>query len=151
MGNHSSEGVLTAEWDMRALRQLWEQSETPLRKALALGQASKMLASLYQRLQDAPRLTDGENGAAESGADALPTIALDELSVLASVTSRWPLRPTPDDDAAAAETVTDWPEAAIRDNAPAVDADAPYEEETDEMDALANAQDRENKDVTRDG
>ena len=143
MGNHSSEGVLTAEWDMRALRQLWEQSETPLRKSLALGQASKMLASLYQRLQDAPRLTDGENGAADTGADALPTIALDELSVLASVTSRWPLRPAPDDDAAA-ETITDWPKATAQNVESARESDAPYEEETDEMDALANAQDREN-------
>lgn len=138
MGSQNSEGVLTAEWDLPALRQLWEQSETPLRKSLALGQASKLLAGLYQRLQDAPRLADLGGGAA----NALPVAQLDELPVLASVTSRWPLRPAPD-AAAASETVTDWPERPHQEVPPAAAADAPYEEETDEMDALANAQERE--------
>jgi predicted amidohydrolase len=136
MGSHSSEGVLTAEWDMRALRQLWEESETPLRKSLALGQTSKMLASLYQRLQDTPRLADSA-----AAPDALPQLNLDELPVLASVTSRWPLRPAPTTDAAA-ETVADWPQRPTQPATPTT-SEAPYEEETDEMDALANGQSRD--------
>ena len=139
MGNHSSEGVLTAEWDLRALRNLWEESETPLRKSLALGQASTMLASLYQRLQETPRLTDTQPTATA----ALPPISLDELPVLASVTSRWPLGSAPTDAAAAAETLTDWPEATLQEVAPA--ADAPLEEETDEMDALAGGEARDQR------
>lgn len=147
MGNHSSEGVLTAEWNLRELRQLWEQSETPVRKSLALGQASKMLANLYQRLQDVPRLPDGGQAAGQAAADALPLIDLDELPVLASVTSRWPLRPT-EEEGAAAEMLADWPEAAERERTPATpaaqdDIGRPYEEETDEMDALSGTQDRD--------
>jgi len=137
MGSHSSEGVLTAEWDLRALRTLWGESETPLRKSLALGQTSKQLASLYQRLQDTPRLADST-----AAPDALPQLNLDELPVLASVTSRWPLRPAPAADAAA-ETVADWPERPTQPAAPTAAGDTPYEEETDEMDALASGQSRD--------
>ncbi len=133
MGNLQSEGVLTAEWDFAALKQLWATSETPVRQALPLAQAGKMLAALYQRLQNLPRLEadtpddavtsaaaapDGADTPTQSPATAAgiqdePLLTLDELPVLASVTSRWPLathdsQPEPNE-----ETVTAWEEAPL--------------------------------------
>ena len=58
MGNHRSEGVLTAEWDFVALRQLWESSDTPVRQQLPLAQAGRILAQLYARLQSLPKVAE---------------------------------------------------------------------------------------------
>ena len=63
MGNFTSEGVLTAEWNFVALKDLWEKSDTPVRQQLPLKQASQMLIGLYKRLQSLPRLETGEPAA----------------------------------------------------------------------------------------
>ncbi|NOZ70440.1 MAG: hypothetical protein GXP38_00770, partial [Chloroflexi bacterium] len=49
VGSPIAEGVITAEWDYPALHELWEQSETPLRREMPLLQAGAILASVYSR------------------------------------------------------------------------------------------------------
>jgi predicted amidohydrolase len=102
MGNLRSEGVLAAEWDFAALRELWENSETPVRRQLPLQQAGQVLAQLYARLQVLPKVAQleqltGESGeddeSARGGVDELaPAQSLDDLVVIATVTQRWPLQ-----------------------------------------------------------
>ncbi len=47
IGSPLAEGVITAEWDYPALVELWDESDTPLRRQLPLTQAGPTLASLY--------------------------------------------------------------------------------------------------------
>jgi predicted amidohydrolase len=97
MGSQRSEGVLTAEWDYNALRKLWEQSDTPLRRQLPLAQAGQTLARLYERLKSLPRSLDSAflstDEEAVSTAGLLPVadhpLSLDELPVISVVTRRW--------------------------------------------------------------
>jgi hypothetical protein len=49
IGSPLAEGVVTAEWDYPALVELWEESETPLRRQMPLAQAGPILASVYAR------------------------------------------------------------------------------------------------------
>ncbi len=98
MGNQRSEGVLSAEWDFIALRELWETSDTPVRRELPFGQKNQILAKLYAALHSLPiDSTDAQLLAANSEAtprlvaEDAAIIALDDLSLVASVTSRWPL------------------------------------------------------------
>jgi hypothetical protein len=97
MGNLRSEGVLAAQWDFVALRDLWETSETPVRRQLPLQQAGQFLSHLYARLQALPKVAEldqlpdvvappmpsrrGEAGMLQS---------LDDLVVIAAVTQPWP-------------------------------------------------------------
>ena len=97
MGNLRSEGVLAAQWDFAELRDLWETSETPVRRQLPLQQAGQMLAQLYARLQTLPKVADlnqltvGEvNESLGDKRKGLPSQSLDDLVVIASVTQRWP-------------------------------------------------------------
>lgn len=94
MGTPRSEGVLAAEWDFAALRDLWETSETPLRRQLPLQQAGQMLAQLYARLQALPRVAQleelTENVAAPSSTEQAAAQSLDDLVVIATITQRWP-------------------------------------------------------------
>lgn len=154
MGNQSSEGVLTAEWDFRALKDLWQTSETPLRRDLPLPQATKLLASLYQQLQSLPRLADGAPAAevnpppTRTQATAGTLLLLDDLPIIASVTSRWPLRSVAADNEVGHETIAEW--TAAPGGTVSTPADMPgeettdYEEETDEMDALAGSNNDKN-------
>jgi len=48
LGSPQAEGVITAEWDYPALEELWETSETPLRRQMPLEQAG-LLAQVYGR------------------------------------------------------------------------------------------------------
>ncbi|MCB0072310.1 MAG: hypothetical protein KDE20_12660, partial [Caldilineaceae bacterium] len=139
MGNQRSEGVLTAEWDFAALRNLWETSDTPLRRQLPSSQVNQLMASLYARVDNSEHL--------QLGADmAIPddVRTLDDLPVVASVTSRWPLPQymVDEDDLDAAEVDDDWLDEWAPNKGPAdveVDRDAhpvKFDEETDEMDAL---------------
>jgi predicted amidohydrolase len=152
MGNQVSEGVLTAEWDFAALKSLWETSETPLRRNLPLPQINKLLAALYEQVRVMPRLADGEPLAAEAegafpnvtAASAAPTISLDDLPVIASVTGRWPLHSVAIGNIPAQETVSEWTPSTMGSQAPAVvplhpTVSVDFEEETDEMDALDGA------------
>jgi predicted amidohydrolase len=97
MGNLRSEGVLAAEWNFAALRELWETSETPVRRQLPLQQAGQILAQLYARLQSLPKvaqleqLTAGESPSVRDAKQASsPPQSLDDLVVIATVTQRWP-------------------------------------------------------------
>lgn len=151
MGNQGSEGVLTAEWDFSALKQLWESSETPLRRDLPLPQVHKLLATLYEQVRVAPRLTDSEvlepdqpdAALTNSAIAAEPLLALDDLPVIASVTSRWPLPQPAPDNRPIQEVVSEWrpptpgsqPPAIVPLNPTPADSD-----ETDEMDALNGEQ-----------
>jgi predicted amidohydrolase len=97
MGNLSSEGVLAAQWDFAALRDLWETSETPVRRQLPLQQAGQVLAQIYARLQTLPKVAELDQlpgvTAAESVSrqrEAVSLQSLDDLVVIATVTQRWP-------------------------------------------------------------
>ena len=142
MGNFTSEGVLTAEWKFAELRALWEKGDARLRHQFNASQASHILATIYRQLQSTPRLED-QGGAARNKAQAEASAAslvvtLDDLPVIASITSRWPPFPAAGDaDLPVEETVT-WSAIDATASAPS-DADARYEEETDEMDALDDA------------
>jgi predicted amidohydrolase len=148
MGNTTSEGVITAEWDYVALRELWDKGETPLRRTLAGAQASKMLASIYERLYSVPRLSDGSpaeqqqpNGLGAAAGAATPMIPLDDLPVIASITSRWPLARLENDDPAGQESIVEW-NTPVAGPATTLRVDEPitaHEDETDEMDALAGS------------
>jgi predicted amidohydrolase len=49
VGSPLAEGVITAEWDYPALLALWEESETPLRRAMPMLQAGAVLGTIYGR------------------------------------------------------------------------------------------------------
>jgi predicted amidohydrolase len=152
MGNQGSEGVLTAEWDFQALKQLWETSETPLRRDLPLPQVNKLLAALYEQVRGMPRLADGEpasQAADDTAIDPLsaasePLLSLDDLPVIASVTSRWPLPSLAVDNRPTQEVIDEWRPPDPGSQPPAIvplnPAAAEFEEETDEMDALNGEQ-----------
>jgi predicted amidohydrolase len=98
MGNLRSEGVLAAQWDFAALRELWETSETPVRRQLPLQQAGQLLAQLYARLQALPKVANLEelretgSSSRTSKRELAPPQSLDDLVVIATVTQRWPLQ-----------------------------------------------------------
>lgn len=113
MTSRQSEGVLTAVWDFAALRELWERSDTPVRRNLPLEQTGPILGQLYSRLEHLPRLlpadlVEGEIDADGDGATDLiqaashatraerPQLSLDELEVRSSITSRWPVDAGPE-------------------------------------------------------
>ena len=146
MGSFQSEGVLTAEWDFVALKQLWESSETPVRRVLPPAEATQLLAALYTQLRALPQpstadllggppLLEGGEGGAGGAADEFAA-ELSALPVLAVITSQWPLRAAGDPDAAG-EGV-EW--AEIVPGAPPASLPPPStirrEDETDEMDAV---------------
>ncbi|MCX7852056.1 MAG: hypothetical protein N2383_04660 [Caldilineales bacterium] len=49
VGSPLAEGVITAEWDYPALFELWEESDTPLRRAMPMRQAGAVLGPIYGR------------------------------------------------------------------------------------------------------
>jgi len=141
MGNFTSEGVLTAEWEFAELRALWEKSDARLRHQFNASQASQLLATIYRQLQSTPRLEDQGGATSATPAEKLtmkPFITLDELPVIASITSRWPPYPTAGDDALPGEEAVTWSVASGAQSTP-LNPDPRYEEETDEMDALDDA------------
>jgi predicted amidohydrolase len=155
MGSQHSEGVLTAEWDFAALRQLWERSETPLRRQLPIAQAGQVLARLYERLRSLPRsqaadslLQLDESIAAPAGLlpeDDQP-LSLEELPVIGVVTRRWSGMHEHTSSPEGPLELTELPEErAVADLAPAAynqesathnAAGQGADDETDEMDAL---------------
>jgi hypothetical protein len=150
MGNPRSEGVLAATWDFPALRELWESSDTPVRHKLPLAQAGQLLAPLYAKLQALPgvlslaQLTATGEPGGESAADA---VALDDLPVVGSVTTRWPLvqKPRPEGDAGGEVTLVEVVEVEALDQEFAVEDDDQaasrpgLEDETDEMDIVGRS------------
>lgn len=96
MGSASSEGVLSADWNYLALRKLWDVSDTPIRRDIPFKQISRVIASLYARLQYTPELAEGSPFGMQSvtGERLLtagkPILRLDELPVTSTITRRWP-------------------------------------------------------------
>ncbi len=153
MTNYRSESVLTALWDFPALAELWESSDTPLRR-LPMEQVGRLLGELYQRMQQLPspqemmaveQLPVTDPGAAPEEPRATPTAArhaLDELPVLASVTSRWPLGQDEEGLEASPSLSANGGEGAPEEflaaaaNPPQEMDPSIHEDETQEMDAL---------------
>jgi len=101
LGSAQAEGVVTAEWDFPALHELWETSETPVRRVMPLqevallsqvyGQALTLESSVRPALsvaeadEDLPALQEGEL-ADETGLAQAAEDAEDELfSVVAPI------------------------------------------------------------------
>lgn len=155
MSNFRSESVLSAVWDFPALAELWETSDTPVRSHLPLDRVGPVLAKLYEKMQQLPK---GPNALQlPPPAETPPARNLDELPVVASVTSRWPLPGETDAEPApgaplAAEAPSEGGEEFLRsavNRSPEEareEAAAEIEEETQEMDALLEPQpDREDE------
>ena len=141
MGTINSEGILTAEWNIVELRALWEKSELRTRDQLNASQASQLLTAIYRQLQAMPRIEarhdvegSDDNSAATTAHDTA-TISLDDLPVIASVTSRWPPHSALHADAPPTEETVLWTAPDLP-NAAAPNSQVRYEDETDEMDAL---------------
>ncbi len=169
MGNLRSEGVLTAEWDFVALKRLWENSETPVRRTLPLAQAGQALAKLYESLRALPRMIEPSRLLAEPVAPTAtpsaptataPLLSVEDLPVLSAITRRWPLvrnlydlhDETVDsedsEDSEDREDREDQPSTFLLDDRELADfnqqsyLEVPKnsEDETDEMDALADSE-----------
>ena len=117
--------------------------------------ASLVSAFCAVSLYPLPALTDssGAAPAALSAASASvgPTVSLDDLPVIASVTGRWPLHEVAIGSGPLQETVSEWKPPSTNHQAPAIvplhpNSTTDFEEETDEMDALdgSNADDAAN-------
>lgn len=144
MGSARSEGVVAAEWDFAALRGLWESSDTPVRSQLPLQQAGQVLAQLYAKLQRLPRVVEpAQLPVAEPPPHPDAIQQLDDLVVIGSVTSRWPLPPPPTPPStglAPVDEIADEPLDLERaEPMPSSNAHVPTDDETDEMDALGDA------------
>ncbi len=83
LGSAQAEGVVTAEWDFPALHNLWETSETPVRKQMPLEQVA-LLAQVYGReltLEASaalPTSTPAPNEATEESAPPPATKSLED-------------------------------------------------------------------------
>ncbi len=145
MGNQRSEGVLTAEWDFQALRDLWESSDTPVRQQVPPMQVKQLMATLYARLQAADRslLTADDAPSVDANSSDDEIVELEDLIVQASITSRWPL---PNLDEVDSDFSDAWEEPATQTMLRPEDAGESatvirYDDETDEMDALPRPED----------
>ena len=105
--NSRTESVLSAVWDYEALAELWETSDTPVRSHLPLDAVGPALAQLYKKMNQLPkgpeallaapeiqepepreRLVEEEERIAVLKRTK-SILSLDDLPVLASVTSYW--------------------------------------------------------------
>ncbi len=99
MGNQRSEGVVTAEWDFEALRELWEVSEMQMHLKMSGAQITETLSNLYLQLQNQPEpiLLEAPEDVVEEEMTIPETVKVEQilmlkdLPVMASVTSPWPL------------------------------------------------------------
>ncbi len=105
--NSRTESVLSAVWDFEALAELWETSDTPVRSHLPLDAVGPALAQLYKQMNQLPEGPEAllaapeiqepeprERLVAEEERIAVlkrtkSILSLDDLPVLASVTSYW--------------------------------------------------------------
>ena len=105
--NSRTESVLSAVWDFEALAELWETSDTPVRSHLPLEAVGPVLAQLYKKMNQLPEgpeallaapeiqepeIREGPGDSEEGIAVSRRTksiLSLDDLPVLASVTSYW--------------------------------------------------------------
>ena len=106
--NFRSESVLSAVWEFEALAELWENSDTPVRSQLPLAAVGPALAQLYRKMNQLPEGSDALLAAPERQEPEIKDapaallekgvtmpkrtnsiLSLDDLPVLASVTSYW--------------------------------------------------------------
>lgn len=111
--NYRSESVLSAVWEFEALAELWETSDTPVRSRLPLDAVGPALAQLYRKMNQLPEGSDALLAAPEQQEPetkeepenqeepevleervTMPKrtssiLSLDDLPVLASVTTYW--------------------------------------------------------------
>lgn len=83
MGADSTEGLITAEWNFLALRELWQADEAPLRTAMPIAATGRTLAALYDReltIAEATRLA-GPKQAALALAEPAAAVAPPESQV----------------------------------------------------------------------
>ncbi len=106
MGGVRSEGVVAAEWDFAALRDLWESSDTPIRRTLSQAELGGALGEIYARLQRLPPVSDSalitSSQPAERPTESTKLLTLNDLEVVGSYAA---LRETLSPTNAAAETV----------------------------------------------
>ena len=60
MGSPRSEGVVAAEWNFEELRELWESSDTPIRRALTSAEIGGALGEIYARIQRMPPMAHSQ-------------------------------------------------------------------------------------------
>lgn len=136
MGGARSEGVVAAEWDFAALRDLWESSDTPIRRTLTSVEVANAMGEIYARLQQPPALPQrtliapSVEIAPESHHGELAT--LDDLQVVDSYRQDWPPESSERDFADLADT-GQWPDQSAGTDC-AVDDD-----ETDEYDSVTKS------------
>ncbi len=105
--NFRSESVLSAVWEFEALADLWETSDTPVRSQLPLDAVGPALAQLYRKMNQLPEGPEALLAAPERQEPEIKErpvvleerltvpkrtksiLSLDDLPVLASVTSYW--------------------------------------------------------------
>ncbi len=105
--NFRSESVLSAVWDFEELADLWETSDTPVRSQLPLDAVGPALAQLYRKMNQLPEGPEALLAAPEKQEPetskrpveleervtlpkrTISILGLDDLPVLASVTSYW--------------------------------------------------------------
>ena len=105
--NSRTESVLSAVWDYEALAELWETSDTPVRSHLPLDAVGPALAQLYKKMNQLPKGPEALLAAPEIQEPeprellveeeeriavlkrTKSILSLDDLPVLASVTSYW--------------------------------------------------------------
>ncbi len=105
--NFRSESVLSAVWDFEELAELWETSDTPVRSQLPLDAVGPALSQLYRKMNQLPEGPDALLAAPERQEPEIKErpveleervtvpkrtnsmLSLDDLPVLASVTSYW--------------------------------------------------------------
>jgi predicted amidohydrolase len=157
MGTGQSEGLVTAEWDYAALRRLWDTSETPVLRPQDPNLAAPLLAAIQVQLQALPHarasellapppdtpasIVDLDADVDEADAGVLD---LDDLPLLGSVTSHWPLTPYGDagTEPVDAEGTVEWSETQLPEPDTRSYTDVASsttirrDDETDEMDAV---------------
>lgn len=99
VGSPLAEGVITAEWDYPALEELWQDSETPLRREMPLLQAGPVLASVYGR---ALPLAEAE------------TLMLEAAAAAAEADEPEPAPAGPEPEAEPQRDAEDWEEEELK-------------------------------------
>ncbi len=95
MGSPRSEGVVAAEWNFEELRDLWESSDTPIRRTLTSTEIGGAVSEIYARIQRLPPIADSQIlpiAEPEPVAALVDTqMTLDDLTVLDTYESRPPV------------------------------------------------------------
>ena len=149
MGGQQAEGVLSAEWDFAALKNLWQSSDTPVRRQLSPAELGQVVAALYTQLRALPQTSASQlisSDGAAGQSTALPEhssaalVELVDLPVIASITSTWPLQAGDSAKTQTGELPQDWPQTDSRILMPPGSPQSPAvrrDDETDEMDSVA--------------